>query len=656
MQMINDCSHGLGSIRRQLDQPISAELLRAQKSMVSGERSLEYIENLRCLDVQELMVPERAICVRQTVEESTGSQIRIGEKTLNIIQRWQRKYIAVSHRWPAPGEMNKTGKYLIGKRSNQVWDIKLDRIIEYAKYLNCPLFWIDQECIDQRNCPEKDAAIDSMDLVYSLSEYPMALLRVEIHTEDEMSLLADVLESRFVGQTGKGRQRLEPMKSNKARKALELLDRITLDEWWIRGWTFQEDYRASVKMELLIRHSPRVATMKKTARMARLFGSLDNELCFRSTAFREMTTRFCLAFKEACSHQQRLMCEDILQRAAKYTLTLQDDSRSSDGPVYMPMSPIIFADVGRRHMKNAEDLLAITANCCSYQVRLRPKPLQHSTESLSVAILAMYLLNGEIMLDNDRTKGGQKAERTSSGETMAAFLKRHSLRLVEPCVKNELIFLKSCRFPHVTLRKDGILTMGHLWKIGRTFEPIRTSKRWEDDNQCVGLTRRERWHILQLAVDLGSGSYGGSYTRLAKILYEYLEEDAMLSNGDKLSLAKQFKNWMASKLVDAIDSTENVLHLACLTDGSDQASSPYCGIFVGNSIGEQPPQYIFTASRADGAFADVGKHVSLGVNVRGRTHEGHPQLSAKDWIYGLCFYTGAQKHQMVFLWPKDLTI
>ena len=263
---------------------------------------------------------------------------------------------------------------------------------------------------------ERDIAIHSMDVLYGLSKYPMALLTVEIQSEDELSLRADVLEGKFVDQSEKGRQRLDLVKSNKARKAFELLNRITSDEWWMRGWTFQEDYRASVKMKLLVRHGARISTMKKSARMTYLFGGLDNELCFNSTTFREETTRFYRAFEQTCSQQQWHICKRIVERAAKYTVTLRNDSRSSDGPIFMPMSPTIFADISVRRMKTDEDILAIAANCCSYQLRLGTRSLQHNTQSLSIAILALCLLNGEIMLENGRTQKTKRLRELSSAE------------------------------------------------------------------------------------------------------------------------------------------------------------------------------------------------------------------------------------------------
>ena len=220
----------------------------------------------------------------------------------------------------------------------------------------------------------------------------------------------------------------------------------------------------------------------------------------------------------------------------------------------------------------------------------------------------------------------------------------------------KLIFLKSCRFPNVKLGKDGVQTKGHLWKVGRSFKPNYMIGSCRKDDRCQGLTWRERRHIWQLALDLNSGRHGWQYTGLAEHFREYLEEDAALTEEDNLSLAKSFKNWMARKVASAIDSGGKALYLACLTDGSDKASSSYIGIFVGNGADVQPLRYVFTASKPGCDFDDIGKHVSLEVNIQGFTDEGYPRLFARDWIHGLCFYTGAKKNHMVFPWPKALTV
>ncbi|KAI4151690.1 MAG: hypothetical protein LQ340_003362 [Diploschistes diacapsis] len=657
-QMIKDTTHDLKKIRSQLHQPIYAELLRAQQHILSQKRSLEYVKRLECLDVGKLIRPAEASQRQPEAKHVAGPQsekIPISKRTLNAIQLWQRKYIAVSHRWPPPGKTVADGKYRISGQPNKVCNSVLERAISYAKYRKCSLLWIDRECIPENDSEERDCAIHSMDLVYSLSKYPIALLVVRIQSNKELSLLADFLEGKFVDDHRKSHQNAM-IKSAKAREAFELLDRLTSDEWWRRGWTFLEDYRASIKMKILIPHDHHISALKRSSRMACLFGSLDGELCVKSTRFRRETSRFCLAFKEICDQQQRQKCERILRRAGKYTVLLRNTCERSGDSIYRPMSPTIFEDIGKRDISKIEDCLAIAANCCSYQVRLSTEYLQKIIRSLSVALLALYLLNGEILLDADRNQAEQKAAPFSFDAPMIESLKGCSLRLYEPSMDKELIFLKSCRFPSVKLRKDGAQTTGHLWKVGRSFEPNYMTGSCRKDDRRQGLTWRERRYIRQLASELGSGSHGRQYVDLAEHLHVYLEEDAILSEEDNLSLAKRFKDWMASKVASAIDSSRKVLYLACLTDGSDQASSSYSGIFVGNGTDVQPPRYIFTASKPGCGFGDIGRHVSLEVNIQGLTDEGYPRLFARDWIYGLCFYTGAKKNHMVFPWPKALTV
>jgi hypothetical protein len=38
------------------------------------------------------------------------------------------------------------------------------------------VFWIDNECINQDDPEEKEVAMQSMDLVYSMSKHPLGLL------------------------------------------------------------------------------------------------------------------------------------------------------------------------------------------------------------------------------------------------------------------------------------------------------------------------------------------------------------------------------------------------------------------------------------------------------------------------------------------------
>ena len=162
-----------------------------------------------------------------------------------------------------------------------------------------------------------------MGMVYGYSNYPVALLNTSIRYQGELNTLADILEGKLLGNGRKNHLKQRDVINGRARKALELLDRITSDDWWTRAWTFQEDYRASVKMVLLVPCDRAVSAIGRNSRMIRLFEDLDDELCIKSADFRKQSTRFCLAFQKVCDWQQRETCKRILKQAGKYTVLLR---------------------------------------------------------------------------------------------------------------------------------------------------------------------------------------------------------------------------------------------------------------------------------------------------------------------------------------------
>ncbi len=87
------------------------------------------------------------------------------------------------------------------------------------------------------------------------------------------------------------------------------------------------------------------------------------------------------------------------------------------------MSPTIFSDISRRGITEPADQLAIAANCCSYSMRLDTEVLKRGNKSLSLSMLALFLLNGEI-IDNDC--GAVKLPGALS-ETTLGFLRKQVL-------------------------------------------------------------------------------------------------------------------------------------------------------------------------------------------------------------------------------------
>jgi hypothetical protein len=540
---------------------------------------------------------------------------------------------------------------------NKVRDIVLNRVIKYMEYRGSELFWIDQECIDQDDNKGKDVAMQSMGSVYSLSNLPVGLLSVPIESEEHLDLLTELLDGDLVKDNGEQKRQLLVTRA-RAWIALEFLNQLTSDKWWSRAWIFQEDYLSQTKMMLLIPHSP-ILEYRKRARYD-LFNKLPSELCVNSATFRTKATEFCLAYKKMEWNNPRRysdICNKILQKGGKYTILLREPAENKEDMICKSMSPSIFTDIGKRGITDHWDLLAIAANCCGYSNYLITTRLKAMKCSLSLSILTLYLLNGEIIWNN--TTSGIDALR----DNIFDFLKEQSLNNFNlPIAKRELTFIKRCRFPDVKLLENGIKTTGQLWKLGKVIDTRKFSHNlpWEEPSaDGLGLYRRR---LKQLASELASGKHGRKYKTLARGIVDYLKQDAGLEDdivvkaGDKC-FAKEYEDLMVETLVQAIEEGKNLrlAHRANITTKKQakRTYTPYRGIFVTDSyemFERKWQSYVFTASDYSGY---IEKHVSLDVNWDGTISKGLPRIITKGWINGLCFGKYPLVN-VVFPWPASL--
>ncbi|KAI1757216.1 heterokaryon incompatibility protein-domain-containing protein [Xylaria castorea] len=598
-----------------------------------------------------------------------------------------REYVAVSYTWDLSEDEEEQescqsfGGYLIESRKtgepaqpSNVRDVVFKRALYYAEHMKCETIWIDRECVDQDEANEKETAIQNMHLVYSLSRWPIALLTRTIQTADELDLIVGLL--------------LEDLREEEESAALELLDDITSDLWWKRAWTFQEDYRASTRMTFLIPHTSNLEHRKQTAPRGMynrpLLGSLPGEICIKSTDFRRCATKFCLQYKQK-QPEAEYICNKILTTAGKYNVLLQDgQSSSTHSSISRSMTPTILADIGRRRIYAESERLAIAANCCGYNVRLDTTALNSRSSSLSLSMLALYLLNGEIVENHPRLRHG------TLKDSVFTYLAKQSLHSFRPPVDEGLTFIKSCRFVDPVLTPLGTQTLGHLWRLGKVIRP-RPLK----SNKYRTLSPLET-----LASDLQYNTYGKSYEELALALATYIRESSTTSRLNKnqryggrspLVRARQcgWRSWMADE-VEAALLEGKALRLASVIDpGNPEGYAPYNAIFVGEDAddwedeedddGYAPPTYVFTSIRPPkehARFEDIPKHVSLEVELewlqRAREHEheeakstsrpagehstepGLPKLYIKRWLNGLCFFGGYPRQPVLFPWPADL--
>ncbi|KAJ3454307.1 hypothetical protein MRS44_018201 [Fusarium solani] len=650
----SDTEQSLQQIAHCHGRSIISLLIDIQECKVEQKIFLPFLKNLECLR------PHRhkpTLLCRQRVDAFENPS-----------------YVALSYPWDGcKFEDLSHGRYKVQSRdrgrtsfdSSEVRDCVFDRILKYMHRFRLKLLWIDRHSIRQQTCDEvecghlecsqKREGIKAMDLVYKHSDHPVALLATPVEARNDLKLLVRILSGDLVSTSRrKPRFRLsEKTNAREATDALMLLKKLTSDRWWTRGWVFQESYRGG-------------AAMLKRSFGTTLFNDICAELCIDLVKFSYEATRLCLAFQgvKFPSPQTQQAISQITTTAGRYTLLLEK---------HESMSPTIISDIGKRDIKQQWDRLAIAANCCQYSTRLDVRELQQKEHSVSLSMLALWLLNGEIFRN-------KKATAPPSQMTVLEFITSHSFKgFYAPLSRHSLTFNKGCRFPDAKLTPRGVLTRGHLWKLGRPIHPreINRQPSWVDD-PTGKISLHDRKRLTQLANMLRVLRHFALEGQLRK----FLKRDARGECDDRFAdtFAGSYMRTMASEIADAIDQGLT-LRLACMWEPSTRRSSyrsSYRGIFICNdddgdvefdkvglrrSVQANGPSLIFTAScpKSEGSAVyqatDLDRHVSLEVQQLGSVREANrivPQLQVGRWVLGLCFFGGFETTSVLFPWPPGL--
>ncbi|CEI68105.1 unnamed protein product [Fusarium venenatum] len=655
----NDSNVTMGKISRDHGKSIVELLLGIQKSQIEQKKFLPFVKNLECLALNKY---PRTHLSRQTINAFNNP-----------------KYVALSYTWDASEYEDPTsGGYQVQTadenmktvQPSKVRDCIFDRITKYMRQSRIELLWIDQHSLQQAicerarcdhiECYRNRQGIETIDLVYKLSSHPVALLTTRIKFVSDLKILVRILrgdlvkynKSKFSFQLS-GKTHLQ-----EARRALRLLRRLTEDSWWKRGWIFQEGYRAGWGLRLLVPHSSNLQRYK-VSYGATIFDDIPDELCIDATEFSYEATRLCLAFKamDSLPPEDRQAISRILETAERYTLLLEKN---------ISMSPTIFAGISKRNLKRHWDQLAIAANCCQYSTRLDVERLSDKRNSFSLSRLALFLLNGELLCNDSLV---QHASRMKVLDFIAS---QSFKRFSAPWNHPSLSFNKGCRLTHVKLTRHGILTKGHLWRLGETIHASSIKRRssWVDDpNGILDLPIRKL--LTQLANTLEDLRHG-----LAIDIRNYLDRDAASAGYPDYrdNFTAFYMRQMAAELADAIHLGKT-LRLASKWEPSRRRPR-YRAIFIcqdemyeglkTNRLGGRCRVPLDKSSLAFTAFSarrqnttkyganDLDRHVSLEVNlvdsVNG-TKPSPPCLKLKSWIHGLCFFENVERTQVLLPWP-----
>ena len=533
-------------------------------------------------------------------------------------------YVAVSWTWQhSMHEDQAHGKFFIidaqgNERPSGVRDSILDRVTKYIRHHDIDIFWIDKECIDQAESSQKVRAINSMDIVYKNATKSVGLLSTPILTRGGQRLMRALMSGNFATMNPEGRYVLLPHVSlSQVSKMLTLLSSLAGDVWWSRAWTFQEEYVAALRMDLLI---PIAHGYSATP------GAIEGELCVNAAEFREQSTIFLLALSSGKTSEPRpAIYQRLLRVFSKYNVMSTD----ANGP-RTPMSAQIFADVRRRNLTDAWDTLAITANACAYSIRLDKENLRQQSYSLSLSVLGQFLLNGELIWFDP---GSDSMDKMADLD-IASFLHNYQLWFHDlPVQERQLTFLKDCRLPDVQFCEEGLRTRGFLWTLPAS-ETVHTAD-FELPRMPYG---REKylyinpWDALELKCLRDSMKQ--SYPILWKRLGDWIAGDRRLSRK-----ALFYTDRMAWYLVQAIREGY-ILRIGYLNKEA-------LGIFIPPRQAIFEPLHVFTTWQSRLLDTDgLDNFVSVEVED---TQSG--LIRAKRWINGLVCYYGRRAESITFAWP-----
>ena len=308
-------------------------------------------------------------------------------------------YVAVSYCWNrersdwSPSDSDKPLQVIcenLSRRPSNAPSDVLYRSMAYAKAQNVNAIWIDQECIDQNDAVEKANAIQEMDLVYQESDHPVAVLEFCFLTQIELDVFASICD--LVLYTFDPSQ-IEVLES--------VLGALTDEKWFERAWTLQESVSAGASMILLLG----CPGLLKSPH----FGVTPGEFEISIFDFQQamVNTRIIIEeglaasiWPDSSSAINASNCADVLWNYIPTTIpdifsdTLEIDTSHRQG--CNAAQALTFLD--DRLNSFFPDRLAILANLCDYEYRIKPEVLELPNSSFSICAHTLAILNGDMSL------------------------------------------------------------------------------------------------------------------------------------------------------------------------------------------------------------------------------------------------------------------
>ena len=369
-------------------------------------------------------------------------------------------YVAVSWCWKTTGSAFE--HHMVGEvnRQSKTPAVVMSRAIKFAANKSQRFIWIDKECIDQEDRNDKEAGIQSMDLVYQRSAWPVGLLNSEFNEQSHLDIWDCLIQRQDIA-------------SERVRDLLEVLKILGEDKWFSRAWILQESVSGTVKMTLLAQH-------KRGLTKSEYLGTIDGEIEFTIEQLQHS-----LAWAEQCvDDAESDIAEELADEIKQLSSKIWDFN-----PLHVPdTGPVetaseideVYNDPDYRQTCNAAqaltylrlrqnsrkpDRIAILANLCNYSVRLDTNKIVELNRNglgcgFSICAFALALFNGDLSLTI--TKG---PEHNVVSEHMGhCWGPRNDSRLQHVPYYEEDDIIVRMKAPRL-LRDSGLCVSGWLWEM-----------------------------------------------------------------------------------------------------------------------------------------------------------------------------------------------
>ncbi|KAI4217658.1 MAG: hypothetical protein LQ351_000254 [Letrouitia transgressa] len=462
---------------------------------------------------------------------------------------WKRELV-----WPVVDDHNAHEVFcedLSKRHTIAPYDI-LCRSITYAKAHGVHAVWIDQECIDQSDTRDKEAAIQEMDIVYQDSDHPIAVLEYCFQTQTEIDVFTSICDIAYFTFDPSQIDILE-----------NVLSALVDDEWFARAWTLQESVSAGVSMTLLLgcpglQKSPHFGPTPDDVEIS--IWDFQNAMVWTRGLIEESLTAGIWPDTESAINASNYA--DILWNYLPTILPHDSSDRLRRNPSHRQVCNAAqgMAFLKYRGISLFPDELAILANLCNYDYRINTKVLEPAGSSFSICALTLAIVNGDMSLLGGYEAQNQRLVDHSYDNPARSISLAKDGRSIKPVYENDdhdipsnaygfswgpkpsaslqnINYLEEdgrlFRLKPSTLSKYGLRVCGVLWSIDCIVYTPRTqqefSVRWQEElalqlgenvlegkTRQTALTQEFSWSLLNELVEL-------DFDELARSIWNFVQ-------------------------------------------------------------------------------------------------------------------------------------